>query len=218
MREQARSKGRSIICTGSRSSDGIQPVELLDAVCKQSSADRFFHEHEGSLCLSRFGFSLLGAELGRDLLIHLSGEIGLSLLERPMGVLELLVYRNHQFAIRPLCALGSYFGLSQFLRSLPTQELCVGLGFACPLLRGAKRFGCLIHQIKSGGRLVWCGRRAGRKLVDIPARKLIRPTPLLLHHQRPDTGTMRHYQAVMVNERLSRASGAGIRVAGDATA
>ena len=180
-RKRARSKGRSIICTGSRSSDGIQPVDLSNAICEQSSADRFFHKHEGSLCLSRLGFSLLGAELGRDLFIHLSANVDLSLLERPMGILELLVYRSHQFAIRLLCALRSHLGLLKFLRSLPAQELCVGLGFARPLLRGAKRISCLIDQIERGGGLVWCRRRAGRKLVDIPARKLICPTPLLLH-------------------------------------
>lgn len=99
----------------SGSSDGIQSVDLSNAICEQSSADRFFHKHQGSLCLSRFGFSLLGAELRRDLLVHLSAKIDLSLLKRPIGILELLVYRNHQFAIRPLCALRSRLGLPQFL-------------------------------------------------------------------------------------------------------
>jgi hypothetical protein len=69
------------------SSDGVQPVELANAIVEQSPADRFFHKPECPLYLSRFGFSLLSAELGRELLVRLSADIGLSLLERPMGVL-----------------------------------------------------------------------------------------------------------------------------------
>src|SRR6185437_7493720 len=163
----------------SASSDGVQPVELSNAICEQSFSDRFFHKYEGSLCLSRFGFSLLGAKLGRDLLIHLSAKIGLGLIKRTMGVLELLVHRDHQFAIGPLCALRPHLGLPQFLGSLPAQELCAFFSFACPVLRSAKCVGGLIHEIE-GGRVLVRFRCPAGKLVDI-RRKLIRPSPLLLH-------------------------------------
>jgi hypothetical protein len=162
------------------SSDVVQPVEFANAIVEQSPADRFFHKAECPLDLSRFGFSLLGAVLGRELLVRLSADIGLGVLKRPMGVLEFLVYRNHQLAIGPLCGLRSHLGLPHFLRRLPTQELCTCLGFACPVLRGAKCVSCLIHEIKSGRALFRPRRRVG-KLVNVPARKLIRPSTLLSH-------------------------------------
>jgi hypothetical protein len=102
------------------------------------------------------------------------------LIKRPMGVLEFLVYRNHQLAICALCGLCSHLGLPHFLRSLPTQELCACFSFACPVLRGTKCVSCLIHKIKSGRALFWPRRRVG-KLVNVPARKLIWPSPLLSH-------------------------------------
>ena len=162
------------------SSDVVQPVELANAIVEQSPADRFFHKTECPLDLSRFGFSLLGAVFGRELLVRLGADIGLSLVKRPMGVLEFLVHCNHQFVIGTLRGLRSHLGLPHFLRSLPTQELCACLGLACPVLRGAKCVGCLIHEIKSGRALFRPRRRVG-KLVNVPARKLIWPSPLLSH-------------------------------------
>jgi hypothetical protein len=202
----------------SRSSDGVQPVELLDAIGEQPSADRFFHKAEGALGLSHFGFGLLGAKLGRELLVRLSADIGLGLLEGPLGVLELLLYRNHQLAIGALGGFRSHLGLPHFLRRLPTQKLRAGFSLACPVLRSAKCLGRLVHQIKRGRALVRPRLRVG-KVMDVPTRKLIRPTPLLLHLLIPGTNTMRHYRAVMVNGRLSSerrettdAIGVGVRL------
>lgn len=136
----------------------IQPVELSNAVGQQSLADRFFDKRECALCLTRFGFGLLRAKLGGELLVHVSADIGLSLREGPIGSLELLVHRSHQLAIGLLGAFRSDFGFSHLLGSLPAQILCAGFGFARPILRGAKCISSLIHQIKSDRGLVRSGR------------------------------------------------------------